>query len=66
VAQADGTAVSMYLRVLGLTRTSTSEDVNRAFRALAQECRPDHGGDAAMFRELVEAKERALDELASA
>jgi hypothetical protein len=57
VAHEDSSSMSAYLR---------GAQVQRAFRKQARRNRPDHGGDAAKFRELVEAKERVLDELASA
>ena len=37
---------------------------SRAFREQAKRHHPDAGGDAEKFRELVEAKERVLDDLA--
>jgi curved DNA-binding protein CbpA len=52
--------------VLGLKSASSRVDVQRAFRERAKCHHPDAGDDAAKFRELVEAKERALDELAGA
>ena len=66
VAQEDSSSVSPYLRLLGLKPTATRADVQRAYRKRAKRYHPDAGGDAAKFRELVEAKERVLDELASA
>jgi hypothetical protein len=39
--------------------------VQRAFRERAKRHHPDAGGDAKQFRDLVEAKERVLDDLAS-
>jgi curved DNA-binding protein len=66
VAHEDNSSMSAYLRVLGLRPTATRAEVQRAFRKQARRYHPDHGGDAAKFRELVEAKERVLDELASA
>ena len=66
VAQDDGEPVSAYLRILGLTEASTREDVKRAYRKRAKRYHPDAGGNVVQFRELVEARERVLDELASA
>jgi DnaJ domain len=66
VAHEDNSSMSAYLRVLGLRPTATRAEVQRAFWKQARRYHPDHGGDAAKFRELVEAKERVLDELASA
>ena len=61
VAQEDGAPFSAYLRVLGLTSTATRADVQHAFRQRARQHHPDAGGDAAKFRELVEAKEHLLE-----
>jgi curved DNA-binding protein CbpA len=38
----------------------TREDIMSYFRRLAFQHHPDHGGDPAKFRELVEARDRAL------
>ena len=45
---------------LGLTSTATVLEVKQAYRALALQTHPDHGGDAAEFRALVSAYEAAL------
>ena len=66
IAHQDGEPISPYLRVLGLTDTSSGADVKRAFRKQARRHHPDAGGDAARFCELVEAKEHVLDGLESA
>ena len=58
--------MSPYFKLLGLMPTCARADVVRAYRKRAKRYHPDHGGDAAKFRDLVEAKERVLDELASA
>jgi hypothetical protein len=52
-----------YFALLGLTPTSTPEDVRREFRALAKQHHPDVGGDAETFRHIVEAREKVLEEL---
>jgi curved DNA-binding protein len=44
---------------------ATRADVKHAFRKQARKHHPDTGGDAAKFRELVEAKERVLAEWCS-
>jgi hypothetical protein len=62
VAHEDGAPMSAYLRVLGLKSTCTRADVVRAYRKRALRYHPDHGGEAAKFRELVEAKECVLEE----
>ena len=66
VAHGDSSSMPAYLAVLGLKPTATRADVQRAFRKQARQHHPDAGGDAAKFRDLVEAKERVLDELAGA
>jgi hypothetical protein len=46
--------------ILSLNTEYTRDDVMRAFREKAQKHHPDKGGDPAIFRRLVEAKDRAL------
>jgi hypothetical protein len=46
--------------LLGLSNGYTRADVMRAFRQRALEHHPDMGGDPAVFRRLIEAKEQAL------
>jgi hypothetical protein len=58
---ADRSSVSPYFKLLGLSPTATTADVKHAFRKQAWQHHP--GGDAAKFRELVEAKEHALEGL---
>jgi hypothetical protein len=48
------------LLLLGLKSPWTRADVLTAFRREAQKHHPDRGGDPAMFRRLIEAKDRAL------
>jgi hypothetical protein len=48
------------LVALGLGRDATRSQVQRAFRARAFACHPDHGGDPAAFRRLMEAYRLAL------
>jgi hypothetical protein len=62
VTHEEGAPMSAYLAVLGLKPTCTRSDVVRAYRKRAKRFHPDHGGDAAKFRDLVEAKERVLAE----
>jgi hypothetical protein len=62
VARDDDARMSMYLRLLGLTPTATRDDVQRAYRQRAKRLHPDAGGNAAKFRELVEAKNKVLEE----
>ena len=65
VVPEEGDAPSAYLGLLGITSPYTREAVQRAFRERAKRHHPDTGGDAVKFRELVEAKEHALEELAN-
>jgi len=44
-------------RVLGLSSTTTKEEVQAAFRKLASANHPDHGGDAVKFQVVVEARD---------
>ena len=46
---------------LGLTSKATALEVKQAYHRLARQAHPDHGGDAADFRALVAAYERALE-----
>jgi DnaJ-domain-containing protein 1 len=62
VAHEDRSPTSAYLRVLGLSPTDTRADVKNAFRKQSRKHHPDAGGDAEKFRELVEAKERVLED----
>lgn len=43
-------------RALGVPSEATPREVDRAFRRLARQLHPDHGGDVACFRELVHAR----------
>ncbi|MRG90656.1 J domain-containing protein [Polyangium spumosum] len=45
--------------VLGLPRTASPDDIRRAFRRLALETHPDHGGDAASFIRVTWARDEA-------
>ena len=44
-------------RVLGLKRSSSQEEIKKAFRKKAMETHPDKGGDPAEFRKVREAYE---------
>lgn len=49
------------LRLLGLERGASNEDIKKAFRKKSLIYHPDrNGGNAEMFQRLVEAKERLL------
>jgi hypothetical protein len=47
-------------QLLGISRPCTVEEVNRAYRKLALETHPDHGGSADAFKLVQDAFERAL------
>ncbi len=49
------------LRVLALASTADAADVKRAYRRLAREHHPDHGGDPELFHELQQAFECLRD-----
>jgi hypothetical protein len=42
--------------LLGVPAHASTDAVRRAFRAVARSAHPDHGGDGALFRSLVEAR----------
>ena len=48
------------LELLGLEGGATAETIKAAYRRLAKECHPDHGGNAADFKELQVAYEAAM------
>lgn len=47
-------------QMLGIVGNYTREQVITAFRKLAMKLHPDHGGDAEMFRKLIEARDLLL------
>lgn len=47
-------------RMLGVSATATVDEIHAAFRRKAREHHPDAGGDPAIFRQLVEARNRLL------
>jgi hypothetical protein len=57
---------SEHADALGLGANFNRDDVMRAFRQRALEHHPDKGGDPAVFRDLVKAKDRALAALSYA
>ena len=50
------------LATLGLDATATADDVRRAYRRLARETHPDHGGDAERFHAVSNAYSVAMRE----
>ena len=52
-----------YYELLGVTKTSTQDDIKKAFRTLAHKYHPDKkGGDEAKFKEVNEAYSVLSDE----
>ena len=49
-----------FLRYLDLPLSCTEKDVQLAYRRMAKECHPDHGGNVARFRELRKNYEAAI------
>ncbi len=49
-----------YHDVLGLSSDATLNEVKKAFRRIAMQLHPDHGGDAKAFAELKNAFEQAV------
>jgi molecular chaperone DnaJ len=50
-----------YYSILGVEKNANDEDIKRAFRKLAKELHPDHGGDAEGFKAINEAYETLSD-----
>lgn len=50
-------------RILGVGPGATSLDVETAFRRAARSAHPDRGGDAAVFRDLVQARDLLVSPL---
>lgn len=50
------------LQVLALNSSADREDIKRAYRRLAREHHPDHGGDPDLFQEVTRAFDRLVDD----
>ena len=50
--------------VLGVPRTGSQEEIQRAYRRLALKTHPDRGGSAEAFRRATEARDTAMEEVA--
>lgn len=51
-----------YYDILGVDKKATKEDIQKAFRKLAQKHHPDKGGDESRFKEITEAYSTLTDE----
>lgn len=49
------------LAVLGLPLTADADDIKKRFRELAHQHHPDHGGNAEIFRRILEAYRKLND-----
>lgn len=48
-------------QILGVKRAATAAEIKSAYRAKSKRLHPDHGGDPAKFRELVDAYKLLMD-----
>lgn len=55
-----------YYSILGVPRTASQEEINKAFRKLAAVHHPDKGGDAVKFKEVNSAHQVLTDEVKKA
>lgn len=55
-----------FYELLGVSRTASKAEIQKAFRAKASRCHPDHGGDAEKIIELCRARDVLLDDEARA
>jgi DnaJ family protein A protein 2 len=46
---------SSYYDILGVPKTASEKDIQKAYRKLALKCHPDKGGDEEEFKELSKA-----------
>ncbi len=52
---------SSYYEVLRVAVTATDKEIKVAYRRAARTAHPDHGGDAAAFRQVTAAYETLID-----
>ena len=57
----EGSERAKQLAVLGLPETASREAIRSAYRLLARQHHPDHGGDAEKFREVTNAYEKVME-----
>ncbi len=50
-----------YYTILGVDKAASENDIKKAYRQLAKENHPDHGGDADKFKEVAEAYDTLSD-----
>jgi DnaJ-class molecular chaperone len=50
-----------YYNILGVSKTSTQEEIKKSYKKLAMQHHPDHGGDTTKFAEINEAYETLKD-----
>ena len=50
-----------YYKILGVSKDSSQDDIKKAYRKLAKQYHPDHGGDEVKFKEINESYETLKD-----
>jgi len=51
-----------YYKILGVSEAASQEEIKKAYRNLAKQHHPDHGGDSELFKKVSEAYETLGDE----